>query len=103
MTSVRREDEDDRERDRVLALVRRYGWNTTSFQVLEDGYRYAFFGDDACVSFVDTGGAWVAAGAPIAPADRLSELCEAFVREGRSPGKRTAHFASEQRVAEGAA
>jgi len=29
-----------RERAAVVALVRRYGWNATSFQVLEPGYHY---------------------------------------------------------------
>ena len=51
---------------RVSALVRRYGWNATSFQVLEPGYRYFFHGPDAAVAYVDTGRAWVAAGAPAA-------------------------------------
>src|SRR6185369_738654 len=51
---------------RVLPLLRRHGWNATSFQSLEEGFRYDFQGPDACVPYVDTGRAWVAAGAPIA-------------------------------------
>jgi len=47
--------------DRVLALLKRYGWNATSFQILEPGFRYWFLGDEACVGYVDTGRAWVAA------------------------------------------
>ena len=50
--------------DRVLALVRRYGWNATSFQALDPGMRHFWCGDDACVAYADTGEAWVAAGAP---------------------------------------
>ena len=50
------------ERERVLALLQRHGWNSTSFQILEPGFRYWFDGDDACVAYVDTGRAWVAAG-----------------------------------------
>ena len=42
------------ERARVSALVRRFGWNATSFQVLEPGYRYFFLDPDACVAYVDT-------------------------------------------------
>ena len=42
-------------REQVLALVRRFGWNATSFQVLEPGFRYFFLDDDACVAYVDTG------------------------------------------------
>jgi len=29
---------------RVLSLVRRHGWNATSFQVLQPGFRYFFDG-----------------------------------------------------------
>ena len=49
---------------RVLDLLRQHGWNATSFQVLEPGFEY-WFDADACVAYVDTGRAWVAAGAPI--------------------------------------
>src|SRR5690606_21071121 len=58
---------------RVLELLRRHGWNTTSFQVLERGFAYWFHPDlDACVAYVDTGRAWVAAGAPIAGVEDAS-------------------------------
>ena len=30
------------ERERVLGLLRRHGWNSTSFQVLEQGFAYWF-------------------------------------------------------------
>ena len=43
-------------RERALALLRRHGWNATSFQILEPGFSYWFDGDDACVGYVDTGG-----------------------------------------------
>src|SRR5262245_60467319 len=65
------EDQDGRER--VLALLERHGWNATSFQIMERGFHYWFDGDDACVGYVDTGQAWVAAGPPIAPEGRLAE------------------------------
>jgi phosphatidylglycerol lysyltransferase len=42
------------ERGRVLPLVERYGWNATSFQTLEAGFRYWFDGDDACVAWAST-------------------------------------------------
>ena len=41
----------DEARLRVLSLLRRHGWNATSFQVLEEGFRYAFDeAADACVA-----------------------------------------------------
>ena len=53
------------DRARALALVERHGWNATAFQTVEPGYSYFFHDDDACVAYVDTGSAWVAAGAPL--------------------------------------
>jgi phosphatidylglycerol lysyltransferase len=89
------------ERERVLQLVRRHGWNATAFQTLELGYRYFFHtvGDDeGCVAYVDTGGAWVAAGAPIATESAVGALALAFVRAARGSGKRCCFFAVEQRL-----
>jgi phosphatidylglycerol lysyltransferase len=85
-------------RRRVLELLRRFGWNTTSFQVLEPDFRYWFDGDDACVAYVDTGGAWVAAGGPLATEERLGELAKGFVAEARRRGRRAVFFAVEKRL-----
>ena len=82
----------DPERRRVLAVLRRHGWNATSFQVLEPGFRYWFADDDACVAYVDTGRAWIAAGAPLTDALRLREVGEQFHRQALASGRRTAFF-----------
>ncbi len=87
----------DDERAAVLALVRRHGWNATSFQVLEPGYRYFFVGNDACVAYVDTGKAWVAAGAPLAHDGRMVVVTAAFVAAARAAGRRACLFATEER------
>lgn len=84
-------------RPRVLSLVRRHGWNATSFQVLEGGFSYWFEGDDACVAYVDTGSAWVAAGAPIAAEERLGAVAQAFVSAAARAGRGACFFATEQR------
>jgi phosphatidylglycerol lysyltransferase len=86
------------ERERVLDLVVRHGWNATAFQTLESGYRYFFHGTEACVAYVDTGGAWVAAGAPIAPTEALEEAVSAFVQAARAAGRRACFFATEERL-----
>src|SRR6185369_6681748 len=78
----------DPDRERVLALVRRHGHNATCFQVLESGFSYWFDGDDACVAFVDTGKAWIVAGAPIAPIARLAAVAEGFVAAARAADRR---------------
>ena len=70
----------DGDRQRALALLRRHGWNATSFQILEPGFLYWFDGphgdrdsdgdsdDGACVAYLDTGRSWVAAGVHVNPA-----------------------------------
>jgi hypothetical protein len=85
------------ERPRVLALLERHGWNATSFQILEPGFRYWFDGDDACVGYVDTGRAWVAAGPPIAPPERLADVTARFVAAAADARRRVCCFATEAR------
>jgi phosphatidylglycerol lysyltransferase len=92
------------DRARVLGLIERHGWNATAFQTLESGYAYAFFGDDACVAYVDTGSAYVAAGAPIAAPEQLARVASEFVALCSAAGRRCCFFATEarfQRVAKG--
>jgi len=85
-------------RARVLGLLQRHGWNATSFQSLEAGFRYWFDRDDACVAYVETQGAWVVAGAPICPAERLEAVAHQFALAARAAGKRCAFFAAESRL-----
>ncbi|HEY6725723.1 MAG TPA: DUF2156 domain-containing protein [Polyangiaceae bacterium] len=84
-------------RARVLDLVQRHGWNATAFQTLEDGYSYFFHDPDACVAYVDTGGAWVAAGAPLAAGDKLGAVGESFFRAASARGRRACFVAIEER------
>ena len=88
----------DPERRRVLAVLRRHGWNATSFQVLEPGFRYWFADEDACVAYVDTGRAWVAAGAPLTSPSRLAEVAGRFQLAARASGRRVCFFGVEERV-----
>jgi phosphatidylglycerol lysyltransferase len=83
-------------RARALALLKRHGWNATSFQMLEPGFRYWFDGD-ACVGYVDTGAAWIAAGAPVAADEALARAAAGFVAAARDAGRRAAFFATEER------
>jgi phosphatidylglycerol lysyltransferase len=85
--------------ERVLQLVMRHGWNATAFQTLEPGYAY-MFDDDACVAYVDTGHAWVAAGAPIAAPERVADVATKFVAAARRAGKRACFVATEDRMRE---
>lgn len=81
----------------MLALLQRWGWNTTSFQVLQSRFSYWFYGDDAVIAYVDTGSAWVAAGSPIAAEHELVPAARAFTEHARKSGRRVAFFATERR------
>ena len=86
------------ERDRVLQFLKRYGWNATSFQCLEEGMSYWFDEvADACVAYADTGSAWVVAGAPITAPERLQEAAERFADAARAQRRRVCFFAAEHR------
>ena len=82
----------------LLALLKKYGWNATSFQVVETDFRYWFDPDgDAAVAYLDTGGAWVVAGAPIAAIERSAIVAQRFAAAARQQRKRIAYFAVEPR------
>src|SRR4051795_6544822 len=83
----------------VLALLRRHGWNATSFQTVEEGFRYWFDGPRACVPYVDTGGAWVAAGAPLAPPGQPGGAATRFAEAAAAHGRRAVFFGTEGRFA----
>jgi phosphatidylglycerol lysyltransferase len=85
-------------RVRALAILKRHGYNATSFQTLEEGFRYWFDGDEACVAYADTGAAWVVAGAPIAPTDALGAVAARFEAAARAAGRRVCYFGVEQRM-----
>lgn len=85
------------DRERLLDLLKRYGWNATSFQALEPEFDYWFDGDDAAVAYFDTGRAWVVAGPPVAPYERLAEVGRRFAREAARHRRRVAFFAVERR------
>jgi phosphatidylglycerol lysyltransferase len=83
------------DREQLLALLKRHGWNATSFQLLEPEFEYWFDGD-ACTAFVRAGNARVAAGAPIASGERVAEVTRTFVETYR----RVAFFGVEERFLE---
>jgi phosphatidylglycerol lysyltransferase len=90
---------DNDPRPRVLALLREHGFNATSFQALEDGFDYWFDpAGGACVAYVDNGGAWVAAGAPICAEAQLAAVAQRFVDAARHAGRRASFFAAEGRL-----
>src|SRR6185437_12343851 len=58
---------------------------------------YWFAGDDGCVAYADTGGAWVVAGSPIAPLEGWPKIVPAFLAAAAAARRRVVFFAVEQR------
>ncbi|MEO8215656.1 MAG: DUF2156 domain-containing protein [Acidobacteriota bacterium] len=88
--------ETDQTRRRVLELLKRHGYNATSFQILEPDFCY-WLEEDACVAYVDTGPAWVVAGGPISAPDLIGPVTLRFVQAARERRKRVCFFAVEKR------
>jgi lysylphosphatidylglycerol synthetase-like protein (DUF2156 family) len=66
--------------------------------VLEEGFRYAFDeGGEACVAYVDTGSAWVVAGAPIVRSGECRAVTERFIAQAKRARRRVSFFAVEER------
>ena len=75
--------------------VIRYGRDTVAFQGLGPGFA-AWRGDSGAAAYVDTGGAWVVAGSPLAPAERLADAAAEITAAAADAGRRASFFAAEQ-------
>lgn len=91
------------DRARALSILRRHGRDVTSFQALEPGIAYFFHGRDAFVAYADTGSAWVTAGGPVAPPDRVAEVTRAFIAAAKHAGRRASFFAVSEETCDAAA
>jgi phosphatidylglycerol lysyltransferase len=56
------------------------------------------FHGEGYLAYVDTGRAWVAAGAPVCPAPSLPDLVQAFLEAARASGRRCSFFGVEPRL-----
>jgi phosphatidylglycerol lysyltransferase len=82
--------------DRLLAPLRRHGWDATSFQTVKSGFSYWFDEDDAFVAFAKIGRVLVTTGAPIAPRDRVAEVAKRFVEHAAKNGHAVCFFGVEK-------
>ncbi|MET0286053.1 MAG: DUF2156 domain-containing protein [Polyangiales bacterium] len=90
---------DDETRDRVLALLQRFGREATSFQILEPGLSY-WFDYDAVVAYGDVDSAWVTAGEPVCAPARLAQVARSFAESAEHAGKRARFFHVSQDFAD---
>ncbi|MFT3922351.1 MAG: DUF2156 domain-containing protein [Myxococcales bacterium] len=87
----------------ILSLLRRHGREATSFQILEPGLQYYFFGagdGEGVAAYADVGGAWVTVGEPVCAPERMNAMVEEFARVARERGKRLRFFHVSESFAE---
>jgi phosphatidylglycerol lysyltransferase len=84
---------------RARALVLGEGWNTTSFQILNPGFRLWFSeAEDAVVGWVERRGVRVVAGAPICAYERLPGVVAEFEADARYARERVCYVAAQDRL-----
>jgi phosphatidylglycerol lysyltransferase len=80
-------------------LVFCYGWNATSYQILNPGIAYWFAPEgDAVVGYVRRTGVRIVAGAPVCPADRLDVVLAEFEAAAAKAQERVCYFAASFRL-----
>lgn len=85
--------------ERARRIVLRYGWNTTSYQILNPGIERWFAPTvDAVVGYVRANGRRIAAGAPICSKENLSEAAAGFETDAANSGELVCYFCAEARL-----
>ncbi|MGE0355083.1 MAG: phosphatidylglycerol lysyltransferase domain-containing protein [Gemmatimonadales bacterium] len=85
--------------EHARALVLRYGWNATAYQLVNPGIDYWFTPDgEGVVGYVRAAGVWVAAGAPVCEPGRLAEVAAAFEARAAAAGVPVCYFGAEARL-----
>ncbi|MEP6849197.1 MAG: DUF2156 domain-containing protein [Acidobacteriota bacterium] len=86
---------------RAREIVLAYGWNSTSFQIVNPGIKRWFSsGGDAVVGYVTSAGVRVVAGAPVCPKERLVEVTREFEADAAVEKERVCYFCAESRMEE---
>ncbi|MEP7213903.1 MAG: DUF2156 domain-containing protein [Acidobacteriota bacterium] len=84
---------------RARELVLAYGWNSTSFQIVNPGIRRWFSAEnDAVAGYMSAGGFRVVAGAPACTVERLLTVVSEFEADAAASGERVCYFAAESRL-----
>ena len=82
-------------------LVLRYGWNTTSYQILNPGFDHWFSAaGDAVVGVVKRRRTWVVGGAPVCTPERLEPVVEEFEAAARRAGAGVCYVGAQDRLAQ---
>ncbi len=88
-----------RDDQRARGLVLEYGWNSTSYQILNPGIAHWFGPQGDCVvGYVRRHRVLLAAGAPVCPGAALEASAAAFEEFARRQGCRVCYVCAEQRL-----
>jgi len=84
---------------RARELVLAYGWNSTSFQIVNPGIKRWFSDDgEAVVGFVPAAGYRIVAGAPVCAEELLAEVVDAFESDAKTNRQKVCYFCAESRL-----
>lgn len=80
-------------------IILKYGWNTTSYQILNPGIeRWFDLTLEAVVGFSSSKKVRVVAGAPVCPKENLEKIIEEFETEAAKNRQRVCYFCAESRL-----
>jgi phosphatidylglycerol lysyltransferase len=86
---------------RARELVLAFGWNSTSFQIVNPGIKRWFSNNgDAVVGYVPAAGFRIVAGAPVCPRPRLEDVIDEFESDARRDNQSVCYFCAESRLEE---
>lgn len=84
---------------RARELVLEFGWNATSYQIVNPGISHWFSErNDAVVGYVTYAGYRVVAGAPVCNLERLPDVVDEFERACAAEKKNVCYFGAEARL-----
>ncbi|HLZ94978.1 MAG TPA: phosphatidylglycerol lysyltransferase domain-containing protein [Candidatus Dormibacteraeota bacterium] len=81
------------ERERLRAVIERWGWNPISHLALDGPLSHFWIDDESCIAYRVRGTSAIALGDPIAPPDRREESVQRFVRYCDEQGWNCAFYA----------
>lgn len=80
-------------------LVLKFGWNSTSFQIINPGIRHWFSKEfDAVVGYVSACRVRVVAGAPVCEKERLPQVVGEFEADAAKNREKVCYFCAERRL-----
>jgi len=84
---------------RARSLILAYGWNSTSFQIVNPGIKRWFTPQsDAVIGYVTANNVRIVVGAPVCRQERLKDVAASFENEAKYAGEQVCYFGAEARL-----